>query len=179
MKEITEDIMRKLFDQLVQLNNAINNFSFSNGPENRYLELKTEYMPGSTTYMRPAKKQAVEYAIIRRIITDVLDDLGIRQSNSGYSYMIDAVRVIIAQQTIDVRLCNDVYPYVAKMNDIKKYSIIEHNIRNAIASAYKSYVKDNTANNMGVFEGRKPTNKIVLLYITEIVVLRMTEYKNC
>ena len=44
-----------------------------------------------------------------------------------------AVMLIIDQRSMDIKLNNDIYPYVADKYDFNKASTVEHNIRNAVA----------------------------------------------
>ncbi len=123
---------------------------------------------------RVPRESYSRYLSFMRIVTDVLNDFGIHISNNGYSYIIDSVMVILDLQSRDVRLNNDVYPNVARKYNFSKYTIIEHNIRNAIKSAYRDNEIKPGINKMGIFR-KRPTNKRFLLYVADIVSRKMYE----
>ena len=118
------------------------------------------------------KEAYSRYVSYMRNITDVLKEFGIHISNNGYSYIIDAVMLIIDQRSMDIKLNNDVYPYVADKYEFSKTSTVEHNIRNAIRSACLDNERTPGINKMSIF-GNKPKNKQFLMYVAEVVSRRM------
>ena len=107
-------------------------------------------------------------------ITEILNSFGIHIGNSGYSYLIDAVKIIIDMENCDVRMKSDVYPLISARYRLRNPAIVEHSIRNAINTAYGDYLRDPGCNNMGEFR-RKPTNKQFIIYAADNAVRNMFE----
>lgn len=114
------------------------------------------------------------YVIFMSSITEILRDFGIHISNNGYSYIIDSVMIIIDLSSMDIKLNNDVYPFIANKYGFKNKTAVEHNIRNAIRSACLDNERNPGTNKMGVFR-KRPTNKQFLMYVAEAVSRRMYE----
>ena len=133
----------------------------------RIKEPGRSYLFGAGSH-KLSREEYSRYVTFMNSITRKLNEFGIHINNNGYSYIIEAVMIIIDMKTLDIILRNDVYPYVALKHDYKRCSAIEHNIRNAIKSACLDYERNPGINNMGIF-GKRPTNKQFLLYITECV----------
>ena len=106
--------------------------------------------------------------------TEVLRKMGIRPEHTGYSYILDAVKIVIDRKTYEIRLKNDVYPLLSMKYRVRQSGSIEHGIRNAINAAYTDYMRDPGSNAMGVFL-KRPTNKQFILYVAEAVNLSMME----
>ena len=101
-------------------------------------------------------------------ITKVLEEFDINKKNNGYAYIIDAVMIIIDQNRLDIRLGDNVYPYIKSKYSLNSIAIVEHNIRNAIKSAYNRSKKGNSISRMNSYE-KKPTNKEFLITVTHEV----------
>lgn len=101
---------------------------------------------------------------LRKSINDVLNDNCINIKSQGYTYIKDALCIIIDRQSLDICLESDVYPYIAEKYKVKKISKVEHNIRNALASGYKMCTSKYPDRDciMNRLES-KPTNKKFLL----------------
>lgn len=171
----TSNTVEKLFEEVEKLNKNIVSLRTAQDVQNTrdpFEAVKFTFLLGSRS---STKKEYARYCYFQKIISDVLRELGIHTSNNGFAYIIDAVKVMIGLQGRDIQLRNDIYPSVAALNDLKKYTIIEHNIRNAIMSACRDYNNDCTSNNMGIFDGRKPANKEFLFYVRDEVISRMIE----
>lgn len=97
-------------------------------------------------------------------IYSVLDDSGINVKSRGYTYIKDAVCIVIDLNSLDICLTKDVYPLIAKKYKTKALYSIEHNMRNAIESAYFSVArqKPSDRNIMRCFD-TKPSNKEFIL----------------
>jgi len=108
------------------------------------------------------------YSSFMRAVTDCLKDFGIHINNNGYSYIIEAVKILLDYGSFDVRMINDVYPFIAGKYRLSSYEAIEHRIRNAINSAYKDHIKDPNCNKMGLFR-KKPSSKEFIIYVAEKV----------
>lgn len=105
-------------------------------------------------------------------ITKVLEEFDINKKNNGYAYIIDAVMLIIDQNRLDIRLGDNVYPYIKRKYNLNSVAIVEHNIRNAIKSAYKRSQKGISVSRMNKYD-YKPTNKEFLITVTHDVCSRM------
>lgn len=132
------------------------------------------YLYGISPEGITSREEYERYVVFMKTITDMLNDFGIRISNNGYSFIIDAVMIIFDRRCLDLRLNNDVYPYIAYKYNYRNGSVIEHNIRNAINSAYVDNQKNPGSNRMAIFR-KRPTNKEFLFYVTDGVCHKMSE----
>lgn len=105
-------------------------------------------------------------------ISAVLNEFGISVNNNGYRYIIEAVMLIIDQNNLDIKLVNDIYPYIKQKHRLSSESVVEHNIRNAIKSAYNRCLMSSVVCRMVNYE-KKPTNKEFLYTVTQDVCSRM------
>lgn len=85
--------------------------------------------------------------------------------------------IILDLNTFDLRLNNDVYPYIAQKHRLGNIDVVEHNIRNAIKSAYRKNKNDPGSNHMYEFE-KNPGNKRFLFHVAELVYIQMCETLN-
>lgn len=113
-----------------------------------------------------------KYVSFINAITHILDEFDINKKNNGYAYIIDAVMLIIDQNRMDLRLAKDIYPYIKIKYKLTNISTVEHNIRNAIKSAYKR-CKNGTKNSRMIKYLHKPTNKEFLFTVAHDVCSRM------
>ena len=95
---------------------------------------------------------------------EILDENCINIKSEGYSFLKDAMCIITDMKSLDVCLCKEVDPYIAEKYEGKSVSKVEHDIRNALASAYRKCRKkypdrDCIMNDLD----EKPTNKQFLL----------------
>ena len=97
-------------------------------------------------------------------IYEILDDYMISKSTHGYTYIMDAVCIIIDLRTLDVCLIKDVYPLIAIKHRIRDISSIEHDIRNSINAAFRAS-ESGCSGNTGLLKyySKKPGNKTLLL----------------
>ena len=107
-------------------------------------------------------------------ITDVLDENCINIKSQGYTYLKDAICIVTDRRSLDICLVKEVYPYIAEKHRVKSLSKIEHSIRNALDSAYKTCKnqypdKDCILNSFN----EKPTNKKFLLRAVQEVSSRL------
>ena len=116
------------------------------------------------------------YRNIRLIsnIHDILNESDINVKSRGYTYMKDAICIIVDHANMDICLCTDIYPYIAQKHGIKNYKLVEHNIRNALNAAYKAFQKKggNPSSAFSKF-GKRLTNKAFLLYATQEIHSRL------
>ena len=105
-------------------------------------------------------------------ITETLKDFDISIKNNGYAYIVDAVKLIIDQNRLDLKMNDDVYPHIKSKYKLKTVAAVEHNIRNAINSAYNRCHKLGLSNRMRHFKV-KPSNKKFLLMLSDEVKSRM------
>lgn len=106
-------------------------------------------------------------------ISDVLREFGISVSNNGYSYIVDAVMLIMDQNNLDIKLVNDIYPYIKRKYRLSSESVVEHSIRNAIKSAYNRCLISKVVCRMQHYK-KKPTNREFLYTVTQDVCSRMS-----
>lgn len=113
-----------------------------------------------------------KYVSFINAITKILEEFDINKRYNGYAYIIDAVMLIIDQNRLDIRLGDDVYPYIKEKYGLNSASLVEHNIRNAIKSSYVRYQKGKSISRMNLYNS-KPTNKEFLVAVTHDVCRRM------
>ena len=113
-----------------------------------------------------------KYVSFINCITDILKDYDISVKYNGYSYIIDAVMIIIDLKRFDIRLVNDVYPYIRQKYALKSEATVEHNIRNAIKMAYIKCHTEFSDSRMMNYD-KKPTNKQFLLSVSNDVFHKM------
>ncbi len=121
-----------------------------------------------------SKEEYERYQAFYNPATEILRKMGIRPEHIGYSYILDAVKIVIDRKTYEVRLKNDIYPLLSMKYHIRNIGSIEHGIRNAINAAYTDYQREPSNNDMGVFP-KRPTNKQFILYISDAVNLAMMD----
>lgn len=126
--------------------------------------------------LNPAKEAYYGSINLIRSIYDVLNDCNININSHGYTYIKDAVCIIVDLRTLDVCLAKEVYPYIAFKYKLKDISVIEHDIRNSIDAAYKA--SQNTCRGrsglMKYYDSR-PTNKTFILDTVQKVAERLFE----
>ena len=107
-------------------------------------------------------------------ITDVLDENCINIKSQGYTYLKDAICIVTDRRSLDICLVKEVYPYIAEKHRVKSLSKIEHSIRNALDSAYKTCKKQYPDKDciLNSFN-EKPTNKKFLLRAVQEVSSRL------
>lgn len=114
------------------------------------------------------------FAAFETAVSEVLEEYGIHRNNIGYTYMIEAVKIIVDVSSLDLQLNNDVYPLIASKYGLNGTSAVEHGIRNAICAAYRDYENHRGADRMKAFD-RRPSNKSFLFRVTEDVCHRMLD----
>lgn len=97
------------------------------------------------------------------VIYDVLNEYDISVKCKGYTYMKDAICIITDLRRMDVCFEKEVYSLIADKYDTGGTYAIEHNIRNALNSAYCR----------SEFFTVKPTNKTFLLMAVQEVSDRL------
>lgn len=107
-------------------------------------------------------------------VTFVLNDYGIHIGSNGYSYLVEAVKIMADRGRYDVRMKTDIYPRIAEKYRIRNQGAVEHSIRNAINAAYDDYVRNPACNRMGVF-GVKPKNKQFIIHVADRVLKSIYE----
>ena len=111
---------------------------------------------------------------LHEIIHEVLFECCINIKSKGYTYIRDAILLIIELDRLDLCLNKEVYPRISDKRNAGGISVVEHNIRNAIRSAYHSCSRYRRCDShlMSRFAA-KPSNKEFLLHITLEVERRM------
>lgn len=169
----TNELLNDLLNQVSRLNNSISSASRSN----KYIYNRASYLFCRNPRDRVSKDEYKQYIAFSTAVTDILSDYGIDPSLSGYTYIEDAVMIIIDLNTFDLRLSNDVYPYIAQKHKLGNIDIVEHNIRNAIKGAYIRNSREPGINQMYEFE-KNPGNKKFLFRVAELVYMRMCDVIN-
>lgn len=100
---------------------------------------------------------------ILQLIHGLLCENEIKSTIHGYTYLKDAISLVIDIGSMDICLSNDIYPLIAKKHGTNEYSV-EHNIRNALDAAYRTSMlkAEEDRGPMGEFK-RKPKNKEFIL----------------
>lgn len=165
-------IMKDLVKELSEFNSYV---KAGIGPFGR------EYMKGNYFYaFNPSTgtdKEMYERNLkLQNTICEILDENCINIKSEGYSFLKDAMCIITDRRCIDVCLIKEVYPYIAEKYNGKNVSKVEHDIRNALASAYKKCrnkypERDCILNNLD----DKPTNKVFLLKAVQEVSDRLVK----
>lgn len=159
------DVLTGQLNALVSLMSII---PVKEGIPERYI-----FMTGGFFNLSSDKKENQKRSLLfMSTARNLLNEYGIRESNKGYVYIIDAVRIILQLGTFDIRLNTDIYPIVACDFGVPRSSIIEHAIRNAIAAAYRDYERNKDSNLMKHFQ-KRPSNKIFLFHITDMICQKM------
>ena len=120
----------------------------------------------------PSGKELAEYCEFLNAGTDVLNEFGIHLGTNGYSYLIEAIKIIIDRKRYDVRLNSEVYPLIAVKYGLQRNDPVEHSIRNAIDTAYEDHIKDRANSRMAIFP-RKPTSKQFIIFAADEVYKRL------
>ena len=126
------------------------------------------FMFGSDITAKPTVEELAAYYEFLNSSTSVLDEFGIHIGTNGYSYLIEALKIIIDRERYDVRMKTDVYPLIAAKQGIRRNDPIEHSIRNAITTAYNDNLKSPGCNRMSIFV-KKPTNKNFIIFASDEV----------
>ncbi|MBR0400691.1 MAG: hypothetical protein IJH95_07770 [Mogibacterium sp.] len=169
----TNELLNDLLNQMNRLNNSITSAS----RRNKYIYNRSSYLFCRNPRNRISKDEYKQYVAFSSAVTDILSDYGIDPGLSGYTYIEDAVMIILDLNTFDLRLNNDVYPYIAQKHRLGNIDVVEHNIRNAIKSAYRKNKNDPGSNHMYEFE-KNPGNKRFLFHVAELVYIQMCETLN-
>lgn len=95
---------------------------------------------------------------------DVLRENYFNVKSRGFTYIRDAICIITDLRTLDVCFEKEVYPLIAEKHEIGDPMKIEHDIRNALDSAYRRYCRNRGKETcvMDRFDS-KPTNKPFIL----------------
>jgi hypothetical protein len=133
---------------------------------------KTLFMFGYDITNRPSKEELAAYCEFLNSSTSVLNEFGIHIGTNGYSYLIEAFKIVIDRERYDVRMKSDIYPLIAVKHGLRRFDPIEHSIRNAINSAYEDNLKNPGCNRMWIFP-KKPTNKNFIIYAADEVYKKM------
>lgn len=107
-------------------------------------------------------------------ITELLDENCINIKSQGYTFLRDAICIVIDRRCFDVCLIKEVYPYIAEKHRVKSISRVEHSIRNALDAAYKKCRTEYPDRDciLNTFE-KKPTNKKFILVAVQEVSNRL------
>lgn len=152
----------KLFSEILKKLSEFNNYVRETGitaADPSFLGRYYAFDPG-----RMNDTDYYKYIVLINSIYSILNDSGISVKSHGYTYIKDAVCIVIDLNSLDICLTKDVYPLIAKKYKVKALYSIEHNIRNAIESAYFSPVRQRPSgrNIMRCFD-TKPSNKEFIL----------------
>lgn len=113
-----------------------------------------------------------KYVSFINAITHILEEFDINKRNTGYAYIVDSVMLIIDQNRMDLSMLNDIYPYIKIKYRLNSISSVEHNIRNAINSAYNRCMNGKITSRM-IDYLHKPTNKDFIFTVAHEVCTRM------
>ena len=163
-------IMKDLVKELIEFNNYMKHGLVPFGQNYMQGNYFLAFNPSS----RAEKELYTRNIRLIRTIFDVLDENCINITSQGYTFMKDAICIIIDKQMLDVCFIKEIYPYIADKYGIKGISTVEHSIRNAINAAYKAVRNKHPERSciMNSFD-RKPTNKKFLLRAVQEVSDRL------
>jgi hypothetical protein len=132
------------------------------------------FMFGSDITAKPTVEELAAYYEFLNSSTSVLNEFGIHIGTNGYSYLIEALKIIIDREIYDVRMKTDVYPLIAVKHGLKRYDPVEHSIRNSLKAAYK-VCKNKYPDRHCILNSfdEKPTNKKFLLRAVQEVSDRL------
>lgn len=155
------------------------------------VDLVMRYIASSRTQQSQLKKAIVEAlnedvgvivpvdysAEVTKMTVDILKDLGVAPHMLGYTYTLDAVRLIYSDSTYLKALTKRLYPAVAAKHNAKPYCI-ERAIRYTIEYMFdKGDLRNIHAifgNTISVSKG-KVTSRVFLSHITNELHRRMSE----
>jgi hypothetical protein len=158
-----------ILEELVKLNRQI----IINSNLADTFKLSNSFLYGFNPHGRTEDPDSYKkHASFTNAITEVLKEFDISIKNNGYAYIVDAVKLIIDQNRLDLKMSDDVYPHIRCKYKLKNIAIVEHNIRNAIKSAYNRCHELGLSNRMRHFT-KKPSNKKFLLMLSDEVRSRM------
>ena len=163
------NMLMEILKELVQLNRQI----IINSNLTDSFKLSNSFLYGFNPHGKTEDPDSYKkHASFTNAITEALKDFDISIKNNGYAYIIDAVKLIIDQNRLDLKMSDDVYPHIKSKYKLKSIGIVEHNIRNAIKSAYNRCHNLGLSNRMRHFKV-KPSNKKFLLMLSDEVKSRM------
>ncbi len=154
------ELMKELVKELNEFNSYMKSGIVPFGREyfkgNYYFAFDPEVKMNTETYKRNIR--------IMKMITDILNENGINIKSHGYTFLKDAICIVTDIASLDISLTKDVYPYIADKYTSKNISKVEHNIRNALNSAY-TLIKENYPERDCIMNSfhKKPTAKKFLL----------------
>ena len=113
-------------------------------------------------------------------IYSVLNDYHINVKSSGYTFLSDAICIVIDHGSLDVCLTKDVYPLIAKKYRIKNDYTVEHDIRNALDAAFRSSrIRPEPAScPMNGFSARPKNKEFILLAVQKVQELLAEEMRE-
>lgn len=74
--------------------------------------------------------------IKRQYVEEELEKMGFKKKQVGFTYIVDAVMILMDYSGIPPRLSSEIYPLIAKVRKVSKESV-ERSIRNAIEAAFR------------------------------------------
>lgn len=109
-----------------------------------------------------------------RMIHENLRNNHVNIRTKGFTFMVDAICIINDHRTSDICMNTDVYPLIAEKHGIENFENVEHNIRNAINSAFRfrTELGHHIESPMDVFHNR-PSPKEFMLHIAHEVQTQM------
>ncbi|MBE6028510.1 MAG: hypothetical protein E7227_07965 [Clostridiales bacterium] len=99
-------------------------------------------------------------------IYKVLNEYKINIKSQGYTFIKDAICIIVDKKCLDVSLAKEIYLLIAEKYHVKGIYTIEHSIRNALNAAYRKCPERFSA---------KPTNKTFILTAAQEVSSRLVK----
>lgn len=169
-----KSIVSALLQELTKLNEQID----SNRNLSEIIKNSGIFLFGFNPMVKVDVNAYRKYVSFINAITHILDEFDINKRNNGYAYIIDAVMLIMDQNRLDIRLGDDVYPYIKEKYGLNSAALVEHNIRNAIKSSYLRHKKGKSISRMNLYNS-KPTNKEFLVAVTHDVCRRMCSDLVC
>jgi len=127
---------------------------------------KGSYFYAFNPSLNPDRESYIRNIILIDTIYDVLNEYNINIKSQGYTFIKDAICIIVDKKCLDVSLAKEIYLLIAKKYNVKGINTIEHSIRNALKAAYRKYPERFSA---------KPTNKTFILTAAQEVSSRLSK----
>ncbi len=136
MNVLTQSDARLMKDLVRELNEFNGYMRAGAGPFGKDLRKGNYFFafnPAKSTDIETYKKNIR----LMNAIDELLDENCINIKSRGYTYIRDAICIITDMRSTDICMTTDIYPNIAEKHGIENKSQVEHNIRNALNSAYR------------------------------------------
>lgn len=168
----------KIMKDLVKELNELNSFVRSGASPFGRDYIQGNYFYAFNPCVGTSKEHYEKNIRLQRAVDDMLSRNCIDIKSRGYTYLKDAICIVIDKRSMDICMASDIYPYIVDKHSLKNIGIVEHNIRNSLESAYKKCTSTYPERECIMNKyGEKPTNKkFILMAVREISEKVLNEY---